>query len=61
MSICAKTKSQSLSAESERYDEKESEIRFEAALKAALKTPHKPLKPAKAPTKKSKPEKETKR
>jgi hypothetical protein len=31
--------------------------RFEAALKGALKTPHKPLKPAKATMKKSEPQK----
>lgn len=37
------------------YDQKESQERFEAALKGALKTPHKPLKPAKAPVKESKP------
>jgi len=34
------------------YDEREAKKRFEAALKGALKTPHKPLKPAKAPVKK---------
>jgi hypothetical protein len=39
------------------YTEKEAEARFEAALKGALKTPHKPLKPAKAPVKKSRSEK----
>jgi len=39
------------------FGDKEAQKRFEAALKGALKTPHKPLKPAKAPTKKSKPEK----
>jgi hypothetical protein len=29
---------------SDEYDEKESQQRFEAALKSALSTPHKPLK-----------------
>jgi hypothetical protein len=28
----------------ESYSEKEAKVRFEAALKGALKTPHKPLK-----------------
>jgi hypothetical protein len=28
----------------EEYDEKEATARFEAALKSAMKTPHKPLK-----------------
>jgi hypothetical protein len=36
---------------SEEFNEKEAQARFEAALKGALKTPHKPLKPAKAPKK----------
>jgi hypothetical protein len=35
------------------YDEKDSNVRFEAALRGALKTPHRPLK-EKPPTKKSK-------
>lgn len=39
------------------YDERESIECFEAALKGALKAPHKPLKPAKAAVKKAKPEK----
>lgn len=43
----------------EEYDEKEAKERFEAALKGALKTPHKPLKPAKAQVKKSKSKKKT--
>lgn len=38
----------------EDFSEKEAQARFEAALKGALKTPHKPLKPAKATAKKSK-------
>jgi hypothetical protein len=39
------------------YTKKEAQERFEAALKGALKTPHKPLKPAKATVEKSKPKK----
>jgi hypothetical protein len=31
-------------AESDQFDEKEAQERFEAALRAGLKTPHKPLK-----------------
>lgn len=42
---------------SEEYSNAEAQERFEAALKGALKTPHKPLKPARGPAKKSKPEK----
>jgi hypothetical protein len=38
----------------EEFNEKEAQARFEAALKGALKTPHKPLKPSKAPVKKTK-------
>jgi hypothetical protein len=38
----------------DKFSEKEATARFEAALKSALKTPHKPLKPAKTPIKKSK-------
>ena len=30
--------------DNEEYDEKEAQERFEAALRAGLKTPHKPLK-----------------
>ncbi len=41
------------------YSDKESQKRFDAALKGALKTPHKPLKPVKAPVKKSKAKKKT--
>lgn len=41
----------------DKFPDKEAQARFEAALKGALKTPHKPLKPAKAPVKKSKSEK----
>jgi hypothetical protein len=40
----------------ETFDEKEAQERFEAALRGALKTPHKPLKTKKA-VKKSKPKK----
>jgi hypothetical protein len=43
-------------SQSDQFSEKEARARFDAALKGALKTPHKPLKPAKAPVKKSKPE-----
>ena len=41
---------------SEEYDEKEAQARFEAALRGALKTPHKPLKekPAAKKSKKAK-------
>jgi hypothetical protein len=42
----------------ESYDEKESQARFEAALRAGLKTPHKPLKEK---PRKKKPAKEAKR
>jgi hypothetical protein len=38
------------------YDEKEAQKRFEAALKSALSTPHKPLK-EKPKVKKAKPKK----
>jgi hypothetical protein len=31
-------------SEKEQYDEKEAKARFEAVLKSALNTPHKPLK-----------------
>jgi hypothetical protein len=44
-------------AKSEQYDEKEATARFEAALKGAMKTPHKPLKEkpkVKKPVKKKK-------
>jgi hypothetical protein len=43
--------------QSKNYGEKEAQERFEAALKGALRTPHKPLKPVKAPVRKPKPEK----
>jgi hypothetical protein len=33
-----------MSPEKDQYDEKEAKARFEAALKSALNTPHKPLK-----------------
>jgi hypothetical protein len=33
-----------MAKEPERYDEKEAQARFEAALRGGLKTPHKPLK-----------------
>ncbi|WP_160170442.1 hypothetical protein [Afipia sp. P52-10] len=42
---------------SDKYDDRESQKRFDAALKGALKTPHKPLKekpPAKRPKAKKK-------
>jgi hypothetical protein len=46
-----------MGAKDKDYSDKEAQERFEAALKGALKTPHKPLKPPKAAVKKSKSEK----
>ncbi len=39
------------------YSDKEAKARFEAALKGAMSTPHKPLKAKKAVKKKKKPSK----
>ncbi|MBR1207094.1 MULTISPECIES: hypothetical protein [unclassified Bradyrhizobium] len=38
----------------EQFDEKEAQARFEAALRGALKTPHRPLRQNKTPKKAAK-------
>jgi hypothetical protein len=50
------------SKENSDYDDQEAQQRFEAALRAGLKTPHKPLKEEKSPkvTQKAKKTKATK-